>query len=70
MLLAFEFRELDVADSGRSKDEQRCKNLLRKREKVKKEFFMFIVSSFAFIFMQLCDRRIFRVSAEEKCAIK
>lgn len=43
-LLAVELRELDVADSGRSKDEQRCKTRKRKGENSGKNF-MFIVSS-------------------------
>lgn len=36
-LLAFELRELDVADSGRSKDEQRCNNV-KKRRMLNKKF--------------------------------
>lgn len=66
MLLAFELRELDVADSGRSKDEQRCKKRTRK---VLNKNFMFIVSS-------LCSFLCNRVTGEyfafqqDKCAIK
>ena len=73
VLLAFEFRELDVADSGRSKDEQRCNKCTK--NVIKNCCLMFIVStlcSFHFMQLKVNERLFFRKSANwrEKCAIK